>query len=304
MKEKDLGGKTLEGIDEVFSDIFNCVAFNGEKVMKEDELSDSNVYSQYHADGKYHEQYRDIAKYWNKCGVRLAFVGIENESQIDRYMPLRIISYDGGAYRAQLPKHSKKGKKKKQAALYPAVSIVLYFGTERPWRKPLALSEVLTVPEKLKHLVNDYKINVVNVAFLEREQIDKFKSDFWFVADYFWQLRNSKEYRPGKKEIKYAHQVLQMMSALTGDKRFEEAYNKVKKNGGGGSMCEYLDKIVGEGMRKGKREERENGIKVLVESLSEVGIPGAVIAEKVIKKYDLTKEEAERYVDKYSKIPA
>ena len=34
MKEKDLGGKTLEGIDEVFSDIFNCVAFNGEKVMK------------------------------------------------------------------------------------------------------------------------------------------------------------------------------------------------------------------------------------------------------------------------------
>jgi len=61
MKEKDLGGKTLEGIDEVFSDIFNCVAFKGEKVMKEDELSDSNVYSQYHADGKYHEQYRDVA---------------------------------------------------------------------------------------------------------------------------------------------------------------------------------------------------------------------------------------------------
>ena len=77
-------------------------------------------------------------------------------------------------------------------------------------------------------------------------------------------------------------------------------------------MCEYLDRIVGEGMRKGqregkregKREERENGIKVLVESLSEIGIPGAVIAEKVIKKYDLTEEEAVRYVDKYSKIPA
>ena len=81
-------------------------------------------------------------------------------------------------------------------------------------------------------------------------------------------------------------------------------------------MCEYLDKIVGEGMRKGKREgkregklegkreERENGIKVLVESLSEIGVPGAVIAEKMIRKYDLTEEEAVRYVDKYSKIPA
>ena len=65
-------------------------------------------------------------------------------------------------------------------------------------------------------------------------------------------------------------------------------------------MCEYLDKIVGEG----KREERENGIKVLVESLSEIGVPGAVIAEKVIKKYDLTEEEAGKYIDKYSKIPA
>ena len=321
MVQKDLAGKTLEAIEEVFADIVNCILFDGREVIKTDELRDAEPRSQYKADGMYHEQGRDVAKYWHKYGIRLAFVGIENETSQSRYMPLRMISYDGGAYRAQLPKKtgiSKKLRKKdEKRSLYPVISLVLYFGTKRKWMKNRSLKEVLTIPPEFEPYVNDYRIHVVNVAFLERHQIDRFKSDFWFVADYFWQLRNKKEYKPNENSIKYAQQVLQMMSAMTGDKRFEKAYNKKdERQGGEKNMCEYLDKIVAEGKRegkregklegerKGKREERENGIRVLVESGSELGADDNKISELIIGKYGLTAEQAMEKVEKYRPIPA
>jgi len=153
---------------------------------------------------------------------------------------------------------------------------------------------------------------VIDIPFLEREVIDSFKSDFWFVADYFWQLRNNKNYQPSEKEIKYAHQVLQMMSAMTGDKRFEEVYNEEKnEQGGGKNMCEYLDRIVAEGKREGERigerrvsREREKSIRVLVKSLSEAGIPDDFIIEKIAENYDLTIEKATKKLEKYRPIPA
>ena len=73
-------------------------------------------------------------------------------------------------------------------------------------------------------------------------------------------------------------------------------------------MCEYLDKIVAEGKcegkREGKREERENGIRVLVESGSELGADDNKISELIIGKYGLTAEQAMEKVEKYRPIPA
>ena len=309
MVQKDLAGKTLEAIEEVFADIVNCIMFDGREVMKAGDLSDAEPRSQYKADGEYHEQVRDVAKYWNKCGIRMAFVGIENETSKSKskYMPLRIISYDGGAYRAQLPKQTKKDTdqlvQEESKALYPAVSMVLYFGTDNKWEKNTSLKEVLTIPPELEPYVNDYRIHVVNVAFLERVQIDKFKSDFWFVADYFWQLRNNKNYTPSDKNVKYARQVLQMMSAMTGDNSFEKAYNDKKREsekGGNKNMRAYINEAVEER----ERQEREKSIRILVVSLSEAGAADDFIARKLVENYELTPEQAKNKIEKCRPIPA
>ena len=100
-----------------------------------------------------------------------------------------------------VPVSKKLRKKDENRSLYPVISLVLYFGTKRKWNKNRSLKEVLTIPPEFEPYVNDYRIHVVNVAFLERHQIDRFKSDFWFVADYFWQLRNKKEYKPNENSI-------------------------------------------------------------------------------------------------------
>lgn len=81
--------------------------------------------SQFKADtGRIHEQERDVGKYWVRDGVIQAMIGLENQSQPDGVMPMRIIGYDGASYKSQL-----SGKEGHQR--YPVVTLVLYFGEKR-----------------------------------------------------------------------------------------------------------------------------------------------------------------------------
>ena len=103
--EKDLGEKTLESCNDVFADIVNGLLFKGKQVISEASLTDAQPFSVYKADGRLHEQERDVAKYWNaegtdKAQVRIALLGFENQTKYDRDMPFRVIGYDGAAYRA------------------------------------------------------------------------------------------------------------------------------------------------------------------------------------------------------------
>ncbi|MGM9928888.1 MAG: hypothetical protein ACI35P_13155 [Bacillus sp. (in: firmicutes)] len=43
----------------------------------------------------------------------------------------------------------------------------------------------MDIPPEFEEFVNDYKINLFEIAYLTREQIDMFQSDFRIVADYF-----------------------------------------------------------------------------------------------------------------------
>lgn len=162
-------------------------------------------------------------------------------------MPLRVISYDGASYKQQL-----LDKKAKQR--YPVATIVLYFGTKEKWSTPKNLFGCFNVPEELKPFVNDYKINVFNIAWLSNKTIDKFQSDFKIVAKYFKTVRLKREYKGTNEEIRHVDALLKMLSALTGDNSFEEIYNVGNLDKGGVTMCEVVEKIKNEGVLAGKAE--------------------------------------------------
>lgn len=96
------------------------------------------------------------------------------------------------------------------------------------------------------------------IAFLSEEQVAMFKSDFRIVADYFVQIRKNKDYTPTDTQMKHVKEVLQLMSVLTRDHRFEEAADAVMEGDEPKNMCEVLDKVeqrgkeIGE-MRKAKK---------------------------------------------------
>ena len=259
MAEKDITEKNLEALNDVFADIVNVLLFKGEQVINEKDLEADTTKSMFKADGKIHEQERDVSKFWKNGEIRISILGIENQTAQDSDMPLRVISYDGASYKQQL-------LDKKQKKRYPVATLVLYFGTEEKWSKAKHLYDCFEVPERLKPFVNDYKINVFNIAFLSPKTISMFKSDFKIIAEYFRAKRLNQKYKGSKEKLKHANETLKMFSALTGDNSFEKVYNEDNSKKGGITMCDVVERIRNDGRTEGITEGQERIIMNLIES--------------------------------------
>ena len=259
MAEKDITEKNLEALNDVFADIVNVLLFKGEQVINEKDLEADTTKSMFKADGKIHEQERDVSKFWKNGEIRISILGIENQTTQDSDMPLRVISYDGASYKQQLL--DKKLKKR-----YPVATLVLYFGTEEKWSKAKHLYDCFEVPEKLKPFVNDYKINVFNIAFLSPKTISMFKSDFKIIAEYFRAKRLNQKYKGSKEKLKHANETLKMFSALTGDNSFEKVYNESNFKKGGITMCDVVERIRNDGRTEGILEGKADVIRKMIDA--------------------------------------
>ena len=244
MAEKDMIEKTLEGYNDVFADIVNGLLFGGEPLIDEKSLVDAAPASMYKIDGDVHEEERDVAKYWvnqgEKVNVRISLLGMENQTKYDPDMPLRVMGYDGAAYRAEL-----SGKER-----YPVVTLVLNFSSRR-WGKAKSLYDCLHIPKELRPYVSNYQMNVFDIAFLTDEQVSRFHSDFKIVADYFAHHRTDPDYRPTDPErFRHTDELLKLFSVLMDDPRFEMTL-KSEKGGKPKTMCEALDRIEARGEQRG-----------------------------------------------------
>ena len=253
MSDKDATEKQLEEYADVFADLVNVLIFDGDDVVKPDELESLPPRSVYKAGSALHEQERDVAKRWKRGNIRIAFFGMENQTEIDEDMPLRIISYDGAAYRDEL-NADEPGKPKER---YIVVTLVLYLGNKKRWDKPKSLIECFDIPERLAPFASDHKLNLVEVAWLPDETIAKFKSDFRFVAEYLKQMRVNRDYHPTKETVDHVQAVLDILTALTEDKDLAKAVvNHTEK--GANTMYKHLEelkeKIRAEGRAEGHAE--------------------------------------------------
>lgn len=246
MAEKDITEKILTDYNDVFADIVNVLLFNGEQVVSADNLETVKDRSQYKADGKIHQQERDVSKVLKEENTKITLFGFEHQTEAEKFMPLRQIGYDGQSYRAQLLDKDVK-------RTYPVITLVLYFGTMH-WNYERSLLGVLDVPDKFRPYVSDYEVkNLYEIAFLTSEQVELFRSDFRYVADYFVQKRMNDDYHPSKETIKHVDATLKLMSVLTDDVRFEEVIQELSGKGGT-SMCTVLDRIENKGREEGRAE--------------------------------------------------
>ena len=233
-----------------------------------------------------------MAKLWTQKNVRLAFFGLEDQTSIDYDMALRIIGYDGAVYRAMLLEKEKKGA---DFPLYPAITMVLHFDYEHRWTAPRTLKECFkNIPPELEPYVSDYKINVFEIAWLSDETIAKFKSDFRYLADYYSQMRKTGKWKPMPGKAKHLKELFDLFSAVTGDNRFIEMYQKSKGEVSDMS-CVALDYLAKEYTNKGRDEgrdsERLNSIRSLMKSLNFTG-------QQAMDALYIPQEDRKRYADK------
>ena len=279
--EKDIAEKTLEGYNDVFADIANVLLFNGRRLINQDDLEDRTPNSSYKVDGKIHGQERDVAKAWRNGTIRLACIGTENQTRVDKLMPLRIIGYDGAEYRSQYD--SKEPK-------YTVVTFVLYFGTNPKWNDEISLRDCLEIPEELKEYVNDYKVKIFSVAYLPKEKVEQFTSDFRIVADYFVQQRLTNDYVPNPQTIDHVKETLELLSVMGDDHRFIDAYNENKEKsaeGGIHTMSDALNTII-------VRETEKAKILTLIDLVED----GSLSIEKAAEKAGMTVKQLKELMDK------
>ena len=292
MKDKDITQKVLENYNDVFADILNVLLFNGRDVVEESTLTDALPMSMLKIDGRVRSQERDIAKYWRKSKINVALFGLENQTTPNKLMPLRVLGYDGAEY----VKQSRKENIDK--AKYPVITLVLYLGYEKEWKYPKTLFEVLDIDEDIKPYVNDFKINLFEIAYLDKEKINLFKSDFRILADYLYQMRINRDYIADETTIEHVEELLTLMSAMTGDNRFEETINDLKGKEKI-NMCEVLDRVEARGIEKGSEQGIEQGVKRgTINTLISLVNDGILSSYEASLRANMSVEDFEKYLKK------
>ena len=276
MAEKDITEKLLTDIDEVFADIYNNLCFNGKNIIKPDDLSNASVTTAFISNDVTRGLISDVSKIYKNSNLTLALLNIENQSTEDSDMPFRIIGYEGAKYNSQLISGSNER--------YAVATLVLNFNTKKRWSTPKSIKESLKnkYPIELDEYINDYKVNVIDVAFMDKEDIEKLNSDFKAVAKYYYLKRNNIEdfEELGDCNLKYPVQTFATMKALTGDSRFETAYNdyvETHKDDKGVTMEKILDDLINKGKSEGKElQARETAINLKNMNMDEETIAKAV----------------------------
>lgn len=144
-------------------------------------------------------------------------------------------------------------------------------------RIALSLYEALDISDEWKPYVNDYKINLFEISYLEPEQIQMFESDFKIVADYFVQMRINKNYVPSKETINHVDAVLKLMYVLTGNAEFEEMQN-YQIEGGITNMYKTVGMFRAQGM---------------IEAYYSMNVP----VEDIAKKMNMDENEVKKIID-------
>ena len=212
-------------------------------------------------------KYRDLIRK-AAFGMNYVIIGIENQEVMDYSIPLRNMIYDVSEYEKQAAGIRKNVRKQnkglrageymygftKDSRLHPVTTLILYAG-EEAWQGPTSLHEILEfsdIPDKLKKMIPDYKINVINLCEIEDTSI--FKTDLKYVVDFIKCRSDKNALRELVSSDEYYQSVdedaFDVMASYS-DTAHMEVIKEKYEEGGRINMCE--------GLRGWMEDERAQG---------------------------------------------
>ena len=183
-----------------FADIFNYYLYDGNKVIKPENLHelDTRELAMPYGEEKVADtiqRYRDILKYMSaKTDDKAAYLllGIENQADNHYAMPVKNMLYDAAQYARQVTvtaRSHRRISRKEEAEklkngeylsgfyrddkLLPVITLVIFWSPDE-WDAPTSLHEMLAVEdESILRFISDYKINLVTPYRMQDEDFDK-----------------------------------------------------------------------------------------------------------------------------------
>lgn len=299
--EKDTKWKAFFDRNERYADVINGIGCGGSQMIRPEDLQE--------ADSGSGKRRRDVLRK-AALGMNFVLVGIENQDRVDYGMPFRNLMYDAGTYEKQMeivrrevrnhPEGILPGEYlygfKKDSRLHPVITFVLYSG-EKPWDGARSLYELLdftNVPEDLKRLTPDYRINVIEIRKFEHSEV--FKTDVKLVFD-FIRLSGDKEALLKLVEDEAYKSIeedaFEVMAAYSNCMELLEKIENGKSEECGKGERKDMGNALRELMADSRAEGRENGIleertKIILRFLSNGGSE-----EDAIRMLEVTKEDIE-----------
>lgn len=183
MSTKDTVSHKYLSDNERFADAFNYLIYNGEQVIKPEDLTPQeatekvviNILGRITTVKKYRDVLKQAVIKSDKNNT-YAILGIENQSDIHYAMPVRNMLYDALNYADQVSKTSKQLRLKKTKPsrseflsgftrndkLKPVITIVINWSQDR-WDGPIRLSDMIDNHDpRLSPFINDYELKLID----------------------------------------------------------------------------------------------------------------------------------------------
>lgn len=261
---------------QIFADLFNAWMYGGKQVIDPGSLMTEDSVQPRPEYARPYKHVRDVVKMYQKDGVQLVLLGIENQEQVDYSAPVRIMQFDGADYQNQVRRTEEENRKRlglktglpaffREDRIVPVITLILYFGEEE-WDRPVRLHDMLAFPKgdtRIKMLVSDYPIHVISVRRNGSAGMDisllhtELRQVFGFLQlqeDKEGLKRYVEENRPVFSRLSSNAALFLAASAhetrlLKGLNREEEHYD----------MCRALDEWYADGVSEGEKIGEKRG---------------------------------------------
>lgn len=292
---QDVTWKSYFSDDERYADIINGIGCGGRQLVMKDDLQELDTQTGFlrkpqfirkirRGKGGRKIKIRDILRK-AAFGVNFAIIGIENQETIDYSMPLRNMVYDVGEYEKQavaVRREVRRGRKgisageylygfRKDSKLKPVITFILYSGLEE-WNRPKRLRDILDftdIPEELKEMTPDYRINLIEIRKLKDTSI--FKTDVRQVFDF---IRCSED-KKKLKELVYGDDYYKNMEEdafdvaahYTNAVKLIESKSYYEGEDGKVDMCTAIKELIADGRNEGRTEGIDEKTRIIVHNM-------------------------------------
>ena len=301
---KDVEWKSFFQDNRRYADIINGIGCGGVQLVKDTDLTEVDTTAQ----KKSRDMLRKVA-----LGMNFAIIGIENQDEMDYELPLRNMHYDVSQYQKQANAIRKEVQAdssglspgeymygfKKDSKLNPLITFVLYSGKE-VWDGPYCLHDMLDfsdVPDTLKEMASDYKINVIDIRKFENTEV--FKTDVKQVFDFIRYSEDMKKLLDLVEQDDYYKamdaETFDVVTKYTNSKELVQMKD-YSLEGEKKDMCKAIRDLMDDSREKGREEGREEGVSLFVRTLREFHVSEEDIVNRIMKEFSMEKELAEKYI--------
>ncbi|MBQ4067701.1 MAG: hypothetical protein IJC76_00470 [Lachnospiraceae bacterium] len=270
-----------------FADVCNYYLFNGESVIKAEELEDRDITELLTFKEKKNkmisvQKLRDTIK---RCvvktskGISYMIIGIENQAEVHYAMVIRNMVYDALNYSAQVDERTRNNNEKKDLTgaeyisrfskygkLIPVITITVYWNSGS-WDGMRSLHEMLDVEDKeLLEYVPNYWLNLIVPG--EIDDFNKFKTELGNVFKFIAYADNREEFEKNflaKENIFLSKDAVELLNTCVNAEI--EISEEVENN-----VCKAIQDIRKDERNIGREEGREEGeerLAKLVKKLTE-----------------------------------